>query len=123
MRYDPNVAPSTTRWLALDEGERMVLVEKYHDAHDATLENRRVHAAIHAAVETQLAMKWPSVVGAVARLGAEGLDRHDVIHAIGAVLAGHMWQMLRDDTPGDPNAEYFAALDRLTADSWRRDHG
>lgn len=121
MRYDPDVSPSARQWLALDESERMALVEQ---SHDATLPNLRVHAAIHATVETQIAMTLPSVVDALTRLQAQGLDRHDAIHAIGSVLAGHMWEMLRDNAPaGDSNTEYFAALDRLSAESWRREYG
>ena len=122
MHYDPDVAPSASQWLALDEPARMAVVEQ---AHDASMPNLLLHAAIHAAVETQLALNLPSVVDAAERLRAQGLDRHDMIHAIGAVLAGHMWEMLRADpsTGGDPNAEYFAALDQLSAESWRRDYG
>ena len=120
MRYDPDVAPLASQWLALDEAERIALVER---AHDASSPNLRVHAAIHATVETQIAMNLPGVVDAVARLQSQGLDRHDTIHAIGSVLAGHMWAMLRGDAAtGDPNAGYFAALDRLSAESWRREY-
>lgn len=120
MRYDPDVTPPASQWLALDEAERIALVEQ---SHDATMPNLRIHAAIHATVETQIALKLPSVTDAVARLQAEGLDRHDSIHAIGSVLTGHMWRLLRGDFPtGDPNAEYFAALDRLTAESWRAEY-
>ena len=51
MRYDPDVAPSSPHWLALDEAERMVLVER---SHDPAIPNLRVHAAIHATVETHM---------------------------------------------------------------------
>jgi hypothetical protein len=121
MRYDPAVTPPASQWLALDEAERMALVEQ---SHDASMPSLPLHVAIHAAVETQIALQLPSVVDAAARLRAQGLDRHDTIHAIGAVLADHMWEMLRaDPSAGDPNAEYFAALDRLSAESWRREYG
>jgi hypothetical protein len=121
MHYDPDVAPSSSEWLALDEGERMALVQQ---AHDSAMPNLALHAAIHAAVETQIAMNLPSVVGAAERLQAQGLDRHDRIHAIGAVLAGHMWEMLQaDPAAGDPNAKYFAALDELSVETWHRDYG
>jgi hypothetical protein len=121
MHYDPDVAPSASQWLALDEGERMALVEQ---SHEADMPNLPLHVAIHAAVETQIALNLPSVVDAAARLRAEGLDRHDMVHAIGAVLAEHMWEMMRaDPSDGDPNADYYAALDRLSAESWRRDYG
>ena len=89
MRYDPDIAPSAPLWLSLEEARRIALVEEYHDA--TALPNARVHAAIHTAVENQIAMNLPSVVAAVARLQAQGLDRHDTVHAIGSVLATHMW--------------------------------
>ena len=83
-----------------------------------------LHAAIHAVVERQLAMALPQVVDALARLAREGLDRHDAIHAIGAVLAEHMRQLMAGEvTVPDPNAIYFAALDGLSAASWRREFG
>jgi hypothetical protein len=120
MRYDPDVAPSASQWLALDEAERIAIVEQSHGA----LPNLHLHVAIHAAVETQIALNLPSVIDAAARLRAQGLDRHDTIHAIGAVLASHMWDMLRaDPSTGDPNAPYFAALDQLSVESWHRDYG
>ena len=121
MSYDPDVGPLAAQWLALDEAQRMALVAQ---SHDATMPNLPLHVAIHAAVETQLALNLPSVVDAAARLRAQGLDRHDTIHAIGAVLAGHMWEMLRaDPAAGDPNVDYFAALDQLSVESWHRDYG
>jgi hypothetical protein len=46
------------------------------------------------------------------RLIGEWLDRHDAIHAIGMVLAEHIYDVsktVKSDT--DPNAPYFAALD------------
>lgn len=92
-------------------------------AHANDLPNRELHLAIHAAVETQLAMDMPSVVDVATRLQAQGLNRHETIHAIGAVLAAHMWDMMRPELADvDPNAKYYAALDRLTAESWRRDY-
>ena len=119
MHYDPDVAPSASEWLALDEGERILLIEQ---SHETNVPNLQLHVAIHAAVETQIALNLPSVVDAAARLRAEGLDRHDMIHAIGSVLVSHMWEMLRaDPSKGDPNADYYAALDQLSVESWHRD--
>jgi len=44
--------------------------------------------------------------------------------AIGSVLATHMWEMMQaDPAEGDPNTRYYAALDQLSAESWRRDYG
>ena len=88
------------------------------------LPQARLHAAIHAVVERQLATALPPVISALARLEQEGLDRHDAIHAIGAVLAEHLRKLLADEVAAaDPNPTYFAALDRLSAASWRREFG
>lgn len=49
----------------------------------------------------------------------EGLDRHDALHAIGSVLAGHLNDLAKGvPLPADPNVAYYAALERLTAKSW-----
>jgi hypothetical protein len=57
------------------------------------------------------------------RLMGEGLDRHQAIHAIGLVLLEHIVDLVNAKSPppgGDPNPAYFAALERLTAEDWRR---
>jgi hypothetical protein len=54
-----------------------------------------VHAAIHVAVENQIAMGVELVGETVARLVAEGLDRHEAIHAIGALLAEDVFALAR----------------------------
>jgi len=51
----------------------------------------------------------------------EGLDRHEAIHAIAMALSEHIWDLWhRAEPKADPNAPYFTALDRLTAEEWRR---
>jgi hypothetical protein len=50
----------------------------------------------------------------------EGLDRHEAIHAIGMALSEHIYDLAHGAEPkGDPNAPFFEALDRLTAEEWR----
>jgi hypothetical protein len=71
-------------------------------------------------VENQLAEGLAVVEAALQRLLADGLDRHVALHAIGSVLMGHVWNLKNKPPPeGDPNAAYFAALEQLTAASWR----
>jgi hypothetical protein len=55
---------------------------------------------------------------------AEGLDRHEAIHAIGSVLIGHVRDLMREgaSTP-DPNGPYVKALRTLTAHSWIEEFG
>ena len=123
MRYDPTVPPKPTEWLALDEGEQIALVEKYHRRAGIDLPNATLHALIHTTVERQLAAQVSPVVHALQRVQAEGLDRHDAIHAISAVLAEHMRQLMSGElNVPDPNPVYFAALDRLSAASLRREY-
>jgi hypothetical protein len=51
----------------------------------------------------------------------EGLDRHEAIHAIGWVLIEFMSDLMDEpESRVEPNAPYFAALERLTVESWRR---
>jgi hypothetical protein len=56
QRYDPLVAPDLEEWLALDEGERIDLARDYHRKARIRLPNARVHATVHAIVETQIAL-------------------------------------------------------------------
>jgi hypothetical protein len=54
----------------------------------------------------------------------EGIDRHEAIHAVGSVLAEHMSNLVRGVPPqSDPNAPYYAALEKLTVESWRQIYG
>ena len=122
QRYNPLEAPNPEEWLALDEQERIDLVRDYHRRAGIRLPNEKLHATLHAIVEAQIALGDETPAGRIAqRLISEGLDRHDAIHAIGMVLAEHLYDMLKTTkSDKDPNAPYFAALERLTAEDWRR---
>jgi hypothetical protein len=124
--YDPLIEPDAAEWLALDEQERIDLVVAYHEFAGIRVPNATVHAIFHAVVENQIAEGDTLPVKRTAqRLMREGLDRHDAIHAIGSVLAGHMNDLMKMHSAGhdsgtDSNARYFAELEHLTADAWRR---
>jgi hypothetical protein len=122
-QYDPLVAPSPEEWLELDESERIWLVKDYHRRAAITLPDGDMHAMIHATVENQIAAGSALPVQAtLQRLMEEGLDRHDALHAIGAVLAEHMRKLFSQSPAAagsDPNRPYYAALARLTAKGWR----
>jgi hypothetical protein len=121
--YNPGCAPEPESWLELDEQERIALVETYHRVARIKLPNVTAHAALHAIVENQIALNLAPVVRAMDRLGKEGLTRHDAVHAIGSVVAEHLLDILKTDQNDDAAtspARYYAALERLTAASWRR---
>jgi len=48
----------------------------------------------------------------------DGLDRHEAIHAIGAMLTKFIHDLPESGT--EPNAPYFAALERLTVRDLRQ---
>jgi DNA repair ATPase RecN len=107
--------------LALDEQERIDLAEEHHRIANIKLPNLQAHAALHAIVESQIAQNLESVVRAMTRLTAGGLSRHEAIHAIASVLAEHIYE-LSDPAVNENNSAsiYNAAIERLTARSWRR---
>jgi hypothetical protein len=121
QQYDALVTPDGEEWLDLDEGERVELVSEYHRNIGEELpefERNLLHAAMHVAVENQLALAVLPVCQALERVLRGGLDRHDAIHAIASVLAGQMHDAMASGA-GDINERYAEALHQLTAKTWR----
>jgi hypothetical protein len=117
MKYNPLKTPKPDDWLALDESERIYLVEVHHKRARVKLPNAPMHAIVHVTVENQLAEGYEVVRETLDRLMDEGLDRHDAIHAISTVLFDYMNNMLRQGH-AVPHEEYFQGLRSLTAESW-----
>jgi hypothetical protein len=104
----------------MDEDQRLEMVREYHRRRRIKLPNLDAHALTHAVIENQLAEGLVPASSALNRLLAEGLDRHEAVHALGSVLMEHIWNLTNKPRgDGDPNAPYLAALDKLTAASWR----
>ena len=117
--YDPETAPETAEWLELEEDERISRIASYHRHLKVKLPNLQVHAALHSVVENQLAEELVTVRETVDRLQAEGLSRHDSIHAVGSVLVGRLQAVLREGTQAQFEVEaYFQDLRALTAEAW-----
>ena len=118
--YDPEQAPLPWEWLALDEQERIRQAEAFHVQAGIKLPKLKTHAMFHAVVEKQLAENLEPAVRAMARLTGEGLSRHDAVHAIGFVLAGHLNALFRAKGEAeDTQSLYNAALEKLSAKGWR----
>ena len=119
-RYDPFVAPDPKEWLSLDEQDRFDRVNDYHRRARIDLPNAGAHTVAHVIVENQIALgEKLNVERTLRRLMAEGLDRHDGLHAIASVLIGTMNEAMRyPGSESHPNEEYAAALERLTAEAW-----
>ncbi len=120
--YDPMEAPDAAAWLETDEEERIALVQEYHAAERVKLPNAMLHAALHTVIETQVAMGDElNVARVLQRLMREGLDRHDAIHAIANVFVELFANTMSGGGPVEqPNEKYQAALEKLTAKSWRK---
>jgi Domain of unknown function (DUF1841) len=117
MRYNPDKPVDAAEWLELDEAEQQLAVERYHKRTRVRLPSPRVHAIIHAAIETQVAQGHAAAKRALERMQAEGLDRHDAIHALGSVMTKHMFGIMKEGQAFDESA-YGADLDDLSAERW-----
>ena len=88
LQYDPHQHVASEAWQALDESECIESVRQYHRQNRIRLANESLHATIHVIVENQVALGDTFAARAVLlRLIAEGLDRHEAVHAIGSVLS------------------------------------
>lgn len=120
--YDPHTAPDPTEWLEADESERIMLVDAYHRDIGEELPNKQLHALAHVVVENQIAANDPPEARrALIRLLAEGLDRHEAVHAVGALMTEQMFDILKNKTPNDDakDKKYRADLENLTIESWQ----
>jgi Protein of unknown function (DUF1186) len=122
--YDPLIPPNPQEWLALDEQERIMLVKEYHRSAGIRFPIVSTHAMVQTIVENQAALgDQTPVQRTLDRLMAEGLDRHDALHAIGSVLADLLYDTATEAAGagiGDPNAKYFTEVEQLTAEEWRQ---
>ena len=115
--YDPEVSPPSAKWLKLDEQKRILLVQAYHTRQDIELPNPQLHAVMHVITENQAAEDVCAVRETLLRLQAEGLSRHDAIHAVASVLSTVMFDVMKTKKQPD-NEQYEADLKRLTAAGW-----
>ena len=109
----------------MDEATRLDLVGDYHHRHRIPLPNANLHAVIHVVIENQLALGEEAVVSALARLQAEGLSRHDALHAIGMVLSEYLYVLMHEGvtTRDTAYADYLKRLGSISAVSWRGTNG
>lgn len=120
--HDPAQAPDPAWWLSLDEITRGDELRDFHAAYpNPTLHgmhpNLDLHCSMHAVVETQVAEQDPPIVAAtVARLEAEALNRHAVMHAIMDKLVLQMHASMTSGAPFDGEAYAQALLGIQAAD-------
>ncbi|MGE0225153.1 MAG: hypothetical protein AB7F35_18885 [Acetobacteraceae bacterium] len=113
--YDPNVPPEELAWLETDEQERIRIVKAYHHG-IGEMSEENVHSTLHVIVENQFIMgeRMP-VREKVRQLMAQGLSRHDSLHAIAICLVKHLDRLSRSSVEGDQEERYFADVRRMSA--------
>ena len=108
-------------WLARDEAERVAEVESYHQAllpDNQCPPNLKLHATLHVLVENQLAMNDPvEAAAAIDRLVADGLSRHDAVHAVGWLVSDYMNEAVKKQQPIDREG-YVNELKTFDAERW-----
>jgi hypothetical protein len=120
--YNPDKEIDAAAWLSLDEDERIELVRQFHllSEQDVPEDKILLHSAIHVVVENQLAMGFEPVPETIARLIRQGLDRHEAIHAIGAILSGDIFDILKGNVQEYSLVKYRRKLEKITAKRWRK---
>jgi len=120
--YDSEQPPDSDAWLALDEFERIDMVQDFVEVNETDISEKakKLHAIIHVTVENQLAMAVDPVPATMARLIRQGLTRHDAIHAIGAVLSGDIFDIMKGNVKIWNPRRYDKRLKKLTAKRWRQ---
>jgi hypothetical protein len=117
--YNPDIEPDPALWNELEESERLDLCTDYVMCFEDEVneDTKTIHAIIHGVVENQLAEGYEPTLNAYSRLIKE-LDRHEVIHAIGAVIATEIYEILQG-SDAEPGAETVRRLNRLTVKRWK----
>ncbi len=119
LEYDPELGVDKETWLNADEGVRIDAVLQYHKDNNIRVPNIRIHAIVHQVVESQLAEGIELVQQKLDELMADGLSRHNAIHAIATALTGVLFNIMKNEPMvEDGNQAYFKKLASVTAKSW-----
>ena len=118
--YDPERSPEPSVWLEFDEATRINLVLKYHEDIEVELPNKNLPAVVHVVVENQAALGEDPVPETLERLTRQGLDRHEAVHAVGAILSDDIYHLLNTKDAKWDSRKYRRRLAKLPAKRWRR---
>ncbi len=118
--YKVSIAPDPKEWLSIDEYTRLELVVEFVNKFETHIENpaKRIHASLHVIVENQLAMESEPAPETYSRLRKQGLNRHEAIHAIGAVISEDMFEIMQGNKHQE--LKYQDRLRKLTAKRWKK---
>ncbi|WP_405633257.1 hypothetical protein [Pseudoalteromonas sp. Ld20] len=119
-KYNPEQPVNSKHWLALDEAIRIELVRDFHSELGLEMadEALSLHSTIHVLVENQLAMGVEFIPETIAKLTRQGLNRHEAIHAIGALISEDIFDVLNGNAEEFSQKKYRRKLEKITAKRW-----
>jgi hypothetical protein len=119
-KYNPDQPVNSKNWLELDEAIRIELVHDFHSELDLEMadEALSLHSTIHVLVENQLAMGVEFIPETIAKLTRQGLNRHEAIHAIGALISEDIFDVLNGNAEEFSQKKYRRKLEKITAKRW-----
>lgn len=122
MTYNPNIQMQKTQWLEMDEGQRIAIVEAFHvqSNEDIELEAMTLHATFHVIVENQIAQNVTIVEQTIAKLIRQGIDRHEAIHAISAIISEDILNAARGEGETFTIKKFRRKLEKITVKRWRK---
>lgn len=120
--YDPSKQISSDEWLELEEFERISLVRTFHEKLDDGLSEDalEMHTMFHVIVENQLAEKVEFIPETIAKLTRQGLDRHEIIHAIAAIVSEDILDLWKGNKKAFSPKQYRRKLEKITAKRWSK---
>jgi len=119
-KYDPANSIDPQEWLALDEATQIELVRDYHAQLGLEMPDDALmlHSSIHVIVENQLALGVYLIPETIAKLTRQGLDRHEAIHVIGAILSEDIFDLIKGNITELSPTKYRRKLEKITAKRW-----
>jgi len=79
-----------------------------------------LHASFHVIVENQLAENITIVEQTVAKLMRQGLDRHEAIHAISAIISEDILKVAKGEGEILTIKKFRKRFEKITAKRWRK---
>lgn len=121
-QYDPDKAMAPEAWLEIDEQERIKWVRSFHEGigEEMPEDALRMHSLVHVIIENQAAMGVDTVVKTLTKLTKQGLDRHEAIHAVGAILSEELFELLKGNIQEISPTKYKRKFEKITAKRWRK---
>ena len=121
--YDPDERLNIEEWLTLDDSQKVKIVSDFHESIKEEFSDDgafAMHSHMHVIVENQIAGNVELVPETVDKLMRQGLSRHEAIHAVSAILAEDIFDMLQGKVEEFSLKKYRRKLEKITAKKWRK---